>query len=125
MTVLGQNNRKSRPRRWPIGCILLACLAAVIIGLAWLTLAPHSSDPASSRPGPAALRTLPSSEGAGPASPPVRVCGNNAVLGGGPASPPKGAVIIQAGDDSGTALAHNWTMQPHKTYWFAPGKHNL
>jgi hypothetical protein len=55
----------------------------------------------------------------------VRVCGNNALLGGGPSSPPKGAVVIAAGDDSGTDLGHNWTMKPHTTYWFAPGRHTL
>jgi hypothetical protein len=34
-------------------------------------------------------------------------------------------VIIPAGDDSGTVLAHNWTVRPDTTYWFAPGKHTL
>jgi hypothetical protein len=33
--------------------------------------------------------------------------------------------VIPAGDDSGTVLAHNWTMTPHTTYWFAPGMHTL
>src|SRR5262249_52886902 len=57
-------------------------------------------------------------------SPPIRVC-DSAILGGGPAAPPKGAVVIPAGDDSRTVLAHNWTIRPRTTYWFAPGKHTL
>ena len=43
----------------------------------------------------------------------------------GPSSPPKGAVVIPAGDDSGTVLAHTWTIRPDTTYWFAPGRHTL
>lgn len=125
MTVSRKGVSSSTARRWPIRWTLVASLAAGVVGLAWLTLGRHSSDPASSRPGPASSRVLPPAVGGGPASPPVRICGNNAVLGGGPSSPSKGAVIIRAGDDSGTALAHNWTMQPHTTYWFAPGKHTL
>jgi hypothetical protein len=34
-------------------------------------------------------------------------------------------VVIPAGDNSGTVLAHNWTIKPHTTYWFAPGTHTL
>jgi hypothetical protein len=102
----------------------VACLAAGLAGLTWLALAlldSPSAGPASS--GSASLN--PASWAAGPASPPVRVCGNNAILGRGPTSPPKGAVVIPAGDDSGTVLAHNWTIKPHTTYWFAPGTHTL
>ena len=36
-------------------------------------------------------------------------------------SPPAGAVVIPAGDDSGTPPAHSETMLPNTTYWFAPG----
>jgi parallel beta-helix repeat protein len=110
---------------------LAACFAAgltVLAGLTWLALALlHSSaaGPAAAAAGPAAAAARPASAAAGPASPPVRVCGNNAILGGGPASPPRGAVVIPAGDDSGTVLAHNWTIRPDTTYWFAPGTHTL
>ena len=41
---------------------------------------------------------------------------------GRPRIPPSRAIVIPAGDDSGTVLAHNWTLQPHTTYWFAPGQ---
>ena len=34
-------------------------------------------------------------------------------------------MIIPAGDDTGTAIAHNWTIKPDTTYWFAPGTHTL
>jgi len=108
-------------RRWPVGWTLAAAVAGAA-GLAWLALALlHSS---AARP-PAASAGPPAFSAASPTSPPVRVCGNKAILGGGPTSPPKGAIAIRAGDDSGTALAHNWTIQPHTTYWFAPGKHTL
>jgi Right handed beta helix region len=50
--------------------------------------------------------------------PPVRVCGNAALLVG-PSSPPAGAVKVPAGDDS----AYEW--KPGTTYWFAPGKHTI
>jgi hypothetical protein len=71
-----------------------------------------------------------SAAGSGPSvtgqgSPPVRVCGNTAILGGGPSAAPTGAVIIPAGNDSDTVLAHQWTIKPDTTYWFAPGKHTL
>jgi hypothetical protein len=102
-----------RLRRRPTGWVLVACFAAGVIGLTWLALA--------------LLRhpNLPHSSAARPASPPVRVCGNDAILGGGPSSPPRGAVIIPAGDDSGTVIARGWTIQPDTTYWFAPGTHTL
>lgn len=103
---------------------LVAFVAAVVIvlgGATWLALTlAHSpaSGPASSAGGPAF-------SAGGPSSPPVRVCGNSAILGRGPSSPPRGAVTIPAGNNSGTALAHSWTMHPDTTYWFAPGKHTL
>jgi len=115
--MMQQRNDRGRLRGWPTGWALVACFAAgatVLAGLTWLALALLHS--------PAAI---PASSAAGPASPPVRVCGNNAILGGGPSSPPRGAVVIPAGDDSGTALAHNWTIRPDTVYWFAPGTHTL
>jgi Right handed beta helix region len=93
----------------------------VLAGLTGLALAFLRSATAGST-SPAAV---PASPGAGPASPPARICGNKAILGGGPSAPPKGAVIIPAGDDSNSVLAHNWTVRPHTTYWFAPGRHTL
>jgi len=101
---------------------LVACLTAGVVGLTWLalTLQRSTAGPESTpQRGPSHLSA------AGPATPPVRVCGNAAILGRGPSSPPKGATVIPAGDDSGTALAHSWTIQPHTTYWFAPGRHTL
>lgn len=56
----------------------------------------------------------------GPASPPVRICADNAILGGGPRSAPRGAVAVPAGDNSGV----DWS-QAHTTYWLAPGLHTL
>ena len=38
---------------------------------------------------------------------------------------PPGAVVIPAGDDSGTAPTQTFTVQPNTTYWFAPGTHTL
>jgi len=109
----------------------VACVVGgvvVLVGLTWPVLVLlHSSaaGPASSAAGPASSAAGPASSADDPAPPPVRVCGNNAILGDGPASPPRGAVAIPAGDDSGTVLAHNWTIQPDTTYWFAPGTHTL
>src|SRR5215470_8224652 len=120
--------RRSAPGRrrwWPLGLMLAAGLAAVVAGLVWGGESPRSQ-------GPAPERTSQTSQSAGsmalpggPTSPPVRVCGNAAILGGAPSSPPKGAVVIPAGDDSDTVLAHDWTVKPNTTYWFAPGTHTL
>ena len=118
MSVKRQHHESRVPGWWHSRRALAGCVAAgviVLAGLAWFvpTLL-HSPGAAS-----------PASPVAGPVSVPVRVCGNNAILGGGPSSPPKGAVVIPAGDDSGTVLAHNWTIRPDTTYWFAPGTHTL
>ena len=88
-------------------------------GLTWLALAllHHSPTPTSGAGRASAPGTV---SQAGPKSPPVRVCGNDAILGGGPSSPPQGAVRVPAGDNS----AIDWT-RPHTTYWFAPGTHFL
>ncbi len=106
--------------------VFVAAVVIVLVGVIWLALR-HSpaAGLASSAAGPTSPGAGPASSGGGPASPPVRVCGNNAILGGGPAAPPNGAVVIPAGDDSRTVLAHSWTMRPDTTYWFAPGKHTL
>jgi Right handed beta helix region len=120
-----QSGYSGRPRRWLVTWALVACVAAGMAGLAWLALALLDSPPAgtASSSGPASVD--PASWAMSPASPPVRVCGNDAILGRGPKSPPKGAVVIPAGNNSGTAIAHNWTVRPHTTYWFAPGTHTL
>ncbi len=59
-----------------------------------------------------------------PSVPPVTWCET-----GLPTSPyttaPRGAVVIPAGDDSGTAPTQTFTVQPNTTYWFAPGTHTL
>jgi hypothetical protein len=105
--------------RW----VVAACLAAAVVVLTWLALASLRSPTGGSESTPAQdpLHLT----AAGPASPPARVCGNGTILGRGPSSPPKGAVVIPAGDDSGTVIAHNWSIRPHQAYWFAPGRHTL
>jgi Right handed beta helix region len=111
-----------RPR-WAAGIVALICCLAVGAGVVWLLAAqPAPSVRRDSATGPAAGGAA---AGRGPASPPVRVCGNKAILGGGPAAPPRGAVVIPAGDDSHTVLADSFTMRPHTTYWFAAGVHTL
>jgi hypothetical protein len=101
----------------------VACLTAGVAGVALFAVI--SLRPSAAGPEPVPPREPLHLPAAGPAAPPVRVCGNAAILGRGPASPPKGATVIPAGDDSNTVLAHNWTVQPHQTYWFAPGRHTL
>jgi Right handed beta helix region len=101
-----RERRRRQPSRWA----LAFCFAAAAIGLAGCTGPPR--DPA-----------LPRSSAAGPTSqtsPPVRICGNHALLGRGPSSPPQGAVTIPAGDNSG----FDWG-RAKTTYWFAPGTHTL
>jgi hypothetical protein len=112
-------------RRWrPVGYALIACLAGAAVSLIWLvTAAPRSTAGGASADGSASVPAP--SAGPGPNSPPVRICGNEAILRRGPAAPPRHAVVIPAGSDLGTAIAHNWTISPHTTYWFAPGVHTL
>jgi len=101
----------NRLRLWPISWPLVVCLAAAMIGLVgvtWLVLPAHHH--------PKLLKF----SAAGPGSPPARVCGNDAILGGGPKSSPTGAVTVPAGDNSGL----NWG-RVKTTYWFAPGTHTL
>lgn len=108
-------SRPSHPK-YRRGCLITAftvAIAGAVTGLTWLTLT-LPGDPSPSR-----------SRIADPVSPPVRVCGNKAILEGGPASPPRKAVVIPAGDDSSTAIVRNWTVKPHTTYWFASGIHTL
>jgi len=100
----------SRLRLWPVIWVVAVCIAATVIGLAgpsWLaSRGERFTDPRISA--------------AGPKSPPARVCGNDAILGGGPSSAPAGAVTVPAGDNS----AVNWSRR-HTTYWLAPGTHTL
>jgi Right handed beta helix region len=99
--------------RWrPAGWVVLAACLAVAAALAALALTGPtrpSASPAKPRP--------PAPE---PASPPVKVCGNDAILGRGPSSPPRGAVTVPAGDNSNISWG-----QANTTYWFAPGTHTL
>lgn len=121
-----RRSSSGRPRLRLIGWTLAICFAAGLASLVGLVLTSRpSSGPASPPAGPTSPGASPGSPAAAPASPPVRVCGNKAILGGGPSVAPEGAVVIPAGDDSGTVLAHNWTMKPNTTYWFAPGTHTL
>lgn len=117
------------PRRARGGRTALVWLAAGVIVAAGLTglLLKLTQAPASGpgSPGASPAAAGPARAAGSPSSPPVRVCGNKAILGGGPVSPPRGAVVIPAGDDSNTVLAHNWTIRPGTKYWFAPGIHTL
>lgn len=63
-----------------------------------------------------------SSSGQGPPRrPPVRVCGNAAILDG-PRLPPQGAVAVQPGTDLNAVTQ----QQPRgTTFWLAPGRHTL
>jgi Right handed beta helix region len=122
------------PRWLPSGWGLVAGITAVVLalaGLSWLGLSLAQS-PAAGPTSPAAGASPAAGHATGglafttgATSPPARVCGNAAILGGGPASPPAGAVTIPAGDDSDSALMHTWTIAPDTTYWFAPGRHTL
>ncbi len=108
----------------PLGWLILALVTAAVVGLTSLALASRdSSAPPADSAGQ--VPALDMASAPGPASPPVRMCGDKAILGRGPSSPPKGAVVIPAGDDSGSALARDWTIKPDTTYWFAPGIHTL
>jgi len=114
-THSGHRRTDPRPRRgWPVGWILVACFAALVAGLTTL------SRTGVNRVTPAADQQKAQLPAAGPASPPARVCGNSAVLGGGPTSPPSGAVVVPAGNNSRV----NWGRED-TTYWFAPGVHTL
>jgi hypothetical protein len=99
-----------RRYRWHITGALAVCVVATLIGLfgpAWLGSRDSSF-------------TGPRTTAAGPAAPPVRVCGSKAALGRGPSSPPAGAVVVPAGSDARV----DWG-RPRTTYWFAPGTHTL
>jgi len=95
---------------WAIGWTLVIVLAAVIglRGPDWLATPAATSDDS--------VKTAV----AGPASPAIRVCGNQAILGRGPTARPSGAVRVPAGDNS----ALNWAKK-NTVYWFAPGVHTL
>lgn len=61
-----------------------------------------------------------------PTGPPVRVCGNRALLDG-PAATPAGAVMVDAGDNSDFFAAESYRHDEAAgtVYWFAPGVHTL
>jgi hypothetical protein len=51
------------------------------------------------------------------------ICGSSLL--NGPSKAPARAVVVHAGDDSRTAIAANYRLRAHTTYWFAPGTHTL
>jgi hypothetical protein len=106
---------RSARRRKQLTGVVVACMLVVVVGLGglgWLVFA--APQPKSTDSGAKSVK------GPGPASPPVRVCGNNAILGSGPKTAPAGAVTVPAGDNSDFAF-----NQDRTTYWFAPGTHVL
>ena len=104
-----------RPRlKW----ILLAVLVVDVVVVGSLVAANMASGAKPMPAGPTAQ--IQPKAGTGPSSPPARICGNAAILGGGPTSAPAGAVSVPAGSNAGVDFS-----QPHTTYWFAPGVHTL
>ena len=104
-----------RPRlKW----ILLAVLAVDVVVVGSLVAANMASGAKPMPAGPTAQ--IQPKAGTGPLSPPARICGNAAILGGGPTSAPAGAVTVAAGSNAGVDFS-----QAHTTYWFAPGVHTL
>ena len=104
-----------RPRlKW----ILLAVLVVDAVVVGSLVAANMASGAKPMPAGPTAQ--IQPKAGTGPLSPPARICGNAAILGGGPTSAPAGAVTVAAGSNAGVDFS-----QAHTTYWFAPGLHTL
>jgi hypothetical protein len=104
-----------RPRlKW----ILLAVLVVDVVVVGSLVAANMASGAKPMPAGPTAQ--IQPKAGTGPLSPPARICGNAAILGGGPTSAPAGAVTVAAGSNAGVDFS-----QAHTTYWFAPGLHTL
>ena len=104
-----------RPRlKW----ILLAVLVVDVVVVGSLVAANMASGAKPMPAGPTAQ--IQPKAGTGPSSPPARICGNAAILGGGPTSAPAGAVTVPAGSNAGVDFS-----QPRTTYWFAPGVHTL
>jgi hypothetical protein len=104
-----------RPRlKW----ILLAVLVVDVVVVGSLVAANMASGAKPVPAGPTAQ--IQPKAGTGPLSPPARICGNAAILGGGPTSAPAGAVTVAAGSNAGVDFS-----QAHTTYWFAPGLHTL
>ena len=123
MRLPWRERKGTTPWLRPLGGAVAVCLLAVAIGSGSLGKlvsqvahlgTSHQEQPASTGP------DFSPSGSAGPTSPPVRVCGNNAIVGQGPTSPPARAIIVRAGDNGNV----NWSRS-HATYWFAPGVHTL
>ena len=126
MGLAQRSSNSGRPRSQALLWTLVVCCAAALAGLGWLVLRSQHSTAGSGAPAPHVPSYVPSHlSAASPPAPPVRICDNAAILGRGSSSPPKGAIVIPAGDNSNTVIAHSWTIQPRKKYWFAPGKHTL
>ena len=68
----------------------------------------------------------PASLGSGaPSSPPVRVCGNKAILGGGPHPLPRERSSSRRAITVAPLSRTTGPSSPDTTYWFAPGMHTL
>lgn len=102
-------------RPWQLGAILGVCLVLAAAALIWTGLRPDHPRKAASAPS-----ARQSTAATAHVTPPTKVCGNQAILGGGPATAPAGAITVAAGDDSGVNFG-----QAGATYWFAPGRHTL
>jgi hypothetical protein len=135
-----QRRKNTRTYRPAIAWTMAVSLILALGGVAWLKLhGHHQTKPAAvvrrtnpvhsihSRPQAHSAPTLDAQQaslGVRPAaalfSGHVRVCGNQAMLGGGPTTPPAGAIRVAAGSN-----AHVDWSRAHATYWFAPGVHTL
>lgn len=102
--MVSPGSRRSRPRRGLVVLALLATTASACVGGG-----DDGGDDGDQR-----------AQGSWPTAPPVKVCGNQEILGNGPAEPPKGAVVVPAGDNSKVDFS-----RAGETYWFAPGRHTL
>ena len=105
--------RKRALTRWYLSTMaVVGAVSLAGVGLTLTGITAGASPEAAAAPNPP------------PASPPVTWCETG--LPTSPyALPPAGAVTIPAGDDSNTAIVHEWSVQPNTTYWFAPGVHTV
>src|ERR1700742_1465867 len=102
-------------RPWQLGAVLGVCLVLAAAALIWTGLRPDHHQKAASAPS-----ARQSTAATAHVTPPTKVCGNRAILGGGPATAPAGAISVAAGDDSGVNFG-----QARANYWIAPGRHTL
>jgi hypothetical protein len=107
----GKRHRNDAPRRRGL-TMALAALATVTLPSP--TVMAQTASPT----------TLSATVVTAPTSPPVRICGNAAILNG-PSTAPTGAVTVPAGDNSVFFNNEKFSGATGKTYWFAPGTHTL